>query len=507
MNIKRPSFLHILVFITGMAITAVEITASRALAPYFGTSLFVWANIIGSVLLALAIGYSIGGKLADARPSRPLLLLLVLAAGIWTAFIPLFIKLVAPNIALAFIASAGSLLLIAGSFIVAVLVFVPPVFLLAMVSPFALRLATKDVASAGHVAGSLYSVSTVGSLIGIFLPSFILIPFVGVRETFIGASALLILIAASGLGRRSVWVWLFLLLPFAMYIALQNNLERTWNGDPIIEERESVYQHLRVTDEPEGTVLRINDGIGFQSMYHKDRLLYDSYFDYYTLLPFLIPPKEQLDVLLVGLAGGTIARQYDLLLSDKMDIAMDGIEIDPEIVELARKYFDVERDMLSIHVADGRQFMQYTKKQYDIIIVDAYSQQLYIPSHMATVEFFELAKSRLRDSGIFAINVNAFRDDAPLLQRMSSTLQAVFPEVYTKRLPEMVNILMVAGREKPDIAGMIERAPGVLAGYAATLEDMQPASARAPIFTDNRAPTELLTESMFFDLLTARNST
>lgn len=497
-------FLHILVFCTGSAITAIEITASRALAPYFGTSLFVWANVIGIVLFALALGYAAGGKIADRAPRPDVLLTIVLAAGLYSALIPLFVFAVTRLVTGSVIVLAGNLTLIIASFAASIALFFPPVFLLAMASPFALRLAEPATTQSGRVAGSLYAVSTVGSILGVFLPSFVLIPFVGVKETFLLASAVLLLVAGIGYPARRRWALVSLVVPLLVYGFGVARNDMVWRGSPLLEERDSVYQHLRVTEEEEGTVLRINDGIGYQSIYNQDRILTGSYFDYYTLLPYLLSERKHLDILIIGLAGGTISRQYDLLLGSTFSLDIDGVEIDPEVVELGRTHFDLDRSPLTIHVADGRTFLNATTKRYDIIIVDAYSQQVYIPPHLTTSEFFRLTRDHLRNDGIMAMNVNAFRDDAELLERVALTLDSVYTNVRMQRLPGLVNVLLVASDAAIATERLADRVPSGLFDLALAVRE-----ARAPAFafqeekllTDNRAPIELLTESMFFDLM------
>lgn len=494
------------VFVTGLVITAIEITASRALAPYFGTSLYVWANVIGITLIALATGYSTGGKLADRHPERHVLAFVVLAAGVYTTLIPVLVRVVAKTLIATTTEAGLQFVVVVASLLAAALLFFPPIFLLGMVSPFAIRLAATTVEATGRAAGRIFAASTVGSIVGIFLPAFFLIPFVGVRETFFLGSAVLILLSAIVLGRRGRWAFALLLLPVAGYL-----LTRTMAIRPdgvTVEERDSAYQYVRVTQSDDGThALRINDGIGIQSLYHPDRILFGGYYDYFSALPFINGRAgERYDALIVGLAGGTLSRQLDAFAGPVLDLHMDGVEIDPEIVALAKKHFALERDNLTIHTADGRMFLATTSQQYDLIITDAYSQQVYIAPHLTTQEYFQLARERLRPGGIFSINVNAFRDDAPLLQRILATLESVFPHVAVKRLPGVANHLILATTEQLSLVGLEERVPLALKDHMATIGQAAAPTHTVParqVFTDNRAPVELLTEAMFFDLLAA----
>lgn len=506
---KEQRYLYCLVFVTGMSITAIELTASRALAPFFGTSLFVWANVIGVVLIGLAVGYAVGGRIADARPSLSVLLSIVAVAGVYSALIPIALQYVTRQLSSSIMTLDLSFAALLASFVSSVILFFPPVFLLAMASPFAIRLAAKDLQRAGHVAGTLYSVSTIGSILGVFLPSFVTVPLIGVRETFLGASALLLLIILPGFGRKRMWMAVLLLVPIGVFAFFRSPSALVWHGHPVLAEKDSAYQHLRVTDEPDGVALRINDGLGVQSIYDPSRVLVESYFDYYTLLPYLLPEKNRLDVLIIGLAGGTISRQLDLLVAQDRPMSIDGVEIDPEILSLAKRYFDLERPVLSVFQNDGRRFLASSKKKYDLIIVDAYSQQVYIPPHMATKEFFSLVKAHLNDDGIMAMNVNTFRDDAPLLRRMAGTLKSVYPEVWKQRLPDMTNVLLLGSRGPLSFASLPDRVPGALVHLAEEVRAPQTISSLTDardIFTDNRAPIEVLTERMFFELLTYANN-
>ncbi|MEX2645979.1 MAG: fused MFS/spermidine synthase, partial [Gaiellaceae bacterium] len=200
----RPSAraLSLLVFGAGTGTLAVEISASRLLAPYYGSSTIVWANLIGLVLLALSLGYWLGGKLADRRPSGRLLGRLVLAAGAYVAVLPFVTRPILDVAARGLDElSAGA---VVGSFFATLVLFAPPVFVLGMVSPFAIRLALDTVGSAGEVAGRLYALSTAGSLLGTFLPALVTIPLVGTQRTLIGSAAVLAAASSPLLGGRGL---------------------------------------------------------------------------------------------------------------------------------------------------------------------------------------------------------------------------------------------------------------------------------------------------------------
>src|ERR1700731_405626 len=183
-----------------MSSLAVEFGASRLLAPYFGTSLYVWGVLIGLILIYLSAGYVIGGRLADRHPRDELLYQLTAWAGLWIGVIPL----VSYPILLA--SQQGfkdvSVGLVAGTLLAVVLLFAVPVILLGCVSPFALRLLLKDVRSGGNTAGAVYALSTAGSILGTFLPVFWFIPTYGTRPTLIGFSLALLALSTAGLWPR-----------------------------------------------------------------------------------------------------------------------------------------------------------------------------------------------------------------------------------------------------------------------------------------------------------------
>ncbi len=263
---RAPLPLLVLVFTGGAASLGAEIAAARLLAPDFGASTIIWANTIGVVLVALSVGYWLGGRFADRHPHERELRLTVLAAAVLLAVVPL--------VAGPFLHAAVSALdhVDAGAFIgslAAVLVLVAlPVLLLGAISPWAIRLAVASVEQAGQVAGRLYAVSTIGSLFGVFLSALVLIPLIGIisalvliplvgtQRTFIGfATALALAAAASGLPRRS------LLVPLALgaLLALPPGVTKPGSGgEKVVFEQETPYQYLRVVQAGDERRLELN---------------------------------------------------------------------------------------------------------------------------------------------------------------------------------------------------------------------------------------------------------
>jgi MFS family permease len=233
--------LGIVVFLAGVGTLATEIGASRLLAPYFGSSTIVWANIIGLTLAYLALGYWLGGKLADRKPEPRVLALILLLAAVSLAVTPFAAR---PLLEVAVqgldALSVGS---VVGSFFAAVALFAVPVTALGAVSPFALRLALDSIAEAGKVAGRLYALSTAGSLAGTFLSALVLIPLVGTQRTLVGTAVVLAVAAGVLVGGR----WLLAPVAAAALLALPaGHVKRS------LYETESQYQYIRVVQNDDG---------------------------------------------------------------------------------------------------------------------------------------------------------------------------------------------------------------------------------------------------------------
>ncbi len=502
---SQRQFLYLFVFIAGASTMALEMAASRLLAPSFGTSLIVWANLIGLIMLALAVGYYLGGRLADRHPDVSLLYGIGVGTGLYFSIIPPITRLILQMVSRGIMHT--SFYLTAGSFLATLLVFFIPVVLLGIVSPFSIRILTSNVDRTGNTSGNLYAVSTLGSLVGTFASALLIIPALGSRQTVYIFGFLLVTASALGLGQQRFL--LLPLLPLAMAFLGPTGIK----ADPAtVFEKETPYQYVRILRDREWLYLETNEGGGIQSSYHPTQLLTGWYSDYLLMLPYLRPEKQHKSVLVVGFAGGTIARQYHYLLGDAFKIDLEGVELDPEIASLARKFFGITGREGRVFVADGRIYLAQTKKRYDIIIVDAYSNQIYIPFHLATREFFALTREHLQPGGILAINVNALEPRSPILQSIATTIRTVYPFTYivsTGR--ESLNYLVVASASPID--------PAILATgvenpqlYAIAFHFQKNFSASngtsrldghatfpsrpALVLTDNRAPLEFLTDAM-----------
>ena len=293
-----------LVFLAGIGSMTTEICASRLLAPYFGSSTIVWANIIGMVLASLSIGYWLGGRLADRHPSVRLLGSLVLAGALLVAAVPFAAR---PFLDLSVGAldqlQTGALI---GSLAASILLFVPPVLLLGTVSPFAIRLAVRDVEGAGAVAGRVFALSTAGSLLGTFLPALVTIELVGTQRTMIGAAALVALAAALLLGPR----WLAVGVVVAGLLLVPPGLVKDRPG--LIYEKESTYQFIQVVQQGDAHYLYLNEGQAVHSVWRANSVFTGGEWDMFLTLPALIG-RTPAEAVMLGNAGGTTGRAYGVL--------------------------------------------------------------------------------------------------------------------------------------------------------------------------------------------------
>jgi spermidine synthase len=472
-------------FLVGGATLATEISASRLLAPFFGASTVVWANIIGLTLAYLALGYWLGGRLADRRPEPRVLGAILLVAAVALAVTPFAAR---PFLRWALhgfdTVSVGS---VVGSFLAALALFAVPVTALGAAAPFLVRLALDTVAEAGRVAGRLYALSTAGSLAGTFLAALVTIPWLGTQRTLVGTAACVAV--GAGLLLRSAW----LLAPVAVAALLAIPPPHIKSA---IYQTESRYQYIRVvSDGHGGRDLELNEGVATHSTWRPDTVLTGRYWDLFLMLPPLLPhPPERM--LVLGNAGGTIGRAYGRFYPR---VQVDGVEIDPKLNQVARRFFGAgDNPRMRLIAADGRPWLERTKRRYDVIVVDAYRQP-YVPFYLATSEFFRLARDHLRPGGAIALNVAATPGDRKLSRAIGTTLLTSFPQAWRWRALRFNDVLFAL--REPVTREELERraaaAPGriklLLPLFRRRLEAVRPEG--SPL-TDDRAPVEWLTDQM-----------
>jgi predicted membrane-bound spermidine synthase len=498
------NYLALAVFTGGMTTLAVELAASRLLGNVFGTSNLVWANIIGLILLYLTAGYFIGGRWADRSP-HPVTFYSLLT---WAAFTSGLAPLVARPV-LTFAAKAMEAFdapVLGGSFLAVLILFSVPITLLGCVSPFAIRLALTDSRHAGQVSGRMYAISTIGSIVGTFAPTLWLIPTLGTLRTFMLFSGLLMLVALGGLWqadrrRALLSLWMPLVVAALAAVTITGSLKPTAG---LLEERESAYNFIQVVDRGGTRFLLLNEGQGIHSVYNPANLETFGTWDFFLAAPFFNTPPHlpsQVNSLaLVGLAAGTISKQYTQVYGP---IPIDGMEIDPAIVDVGRRYFDMNEPNLNVIIADGRWALANSKNTYSVIGVDAYRLP-YIPWHLTTREFFTEARNHLADDGALVINVGRTFTDRRLIEAMVGTLQSVFPSVYVVDVPDTFNSIVYAtvqpteaGNLAANLALMTEATPPLLRdAVARAVENLQPTPVSSVVFTDDWAPVEQLTNSI-----------
>ncbi len=473
----RQRLLLPLAFTGGLASLGIEFAAARLLAPFFGQSLFIWGTLIGLILIYLTIGYYAGGRLADRRPDARLLFQLAAAAALLTAAIPIVSR---PILSVAQSGFAQvSVGLVLGSLISVIVLFAAPVILLGMVSPFVIRLRIRHLETAGNAAGAVYALSTLGSILGTFLPVFWLIPTYGTRPTIFVLAFLLGAISTAGLyepGRRR----LYLLIPVLILVLalLSGGAIRGAAYGERVYETESAYNYIQVIRSGNETQLLLDEGSAVHSIYDPTSLYTHGYWDDALLAPYFGSGHAPGRVALVGLAGGTVARQFTAIDGP---MPIDGVEIDPKIVDVGRRYFDMNEPNLHVTVADGRYWM-------------------------ATQES---AKAHLSPGGVLAINVGRTPTDNRLVDALSGTLNAVFENVFVlDSNRRFTNSVIYATSSPASVDQFIARAG------AETNPKLQPIAAEALqtggvrqvrpngiVFTDDLAPVERLIDDIILSYI------
>ena len=501
--------LPILVFVVGTGSLGAEIAAVRLLAPYFGASTIVWANTIGIVLVALSAGYWLGGRLADRHPNMRALCLTALVAALLLAAVP-FVADPLLDVAVDALDEIST-----GAFVgslVAVLVLVAiPVLLLGTVSPWAIRLAVRSVEEAGTVAGRLYALSTAGSLLGTLLSALLLIPLVGTRRTFlIFAFAIAVV---SVLGLRPLWRWALAPAAIAVLIALPVGTLKADvdDGGRVVHEAETEYQYARVIEYDDGQrTLELNEGQAQHSVCEAEcelgpggprnpsSVLTGDVWDGHLVDFFAARTEPPRRVAILGNAAGTTARAYEHFFPRAR---VDGVEIDAELSEIGREYFDMNNPRLHLYHEDARPFLRRIDARYDVISVDAYRQP-YIPFYLTTEEFFETVRDRLARGGVLIVNVGHPEGQDELEKVLTATIGEVFPNVMRDPI-EDTNTLLVAS-EAPMSALRLEtavpRLPDALQGTAvAAARRLRPALRGGDVYTDDRAPVEWLIDKSIVD--------
>ncbi|NLP00118.1 MAG: fused MFS/spermidine synthase [Clostridiaceae bacterium] len=443
---KNNLILYITSFLSGMTVMAVELSCSRLLAPYFSSSQIVWSVIIGLIMICMSIGNVLGGRSADKHKSLGRLYFYIWIASVWIAVIPFVSKyLIALIAGLLMLVFPGSNLVVAGSAISCLVIFSLPMTLLGMVSPYLVKLGVEDTENKGRIAGQIYAMGTIGSIIGTFAPTFLTIPYIGTSKTFLLFALLLNIVCAlyflfskkNALRNTitAILILVFMLIPL-------NDSYAFWKSN-ILYEGESLYNYLQVEETETSIILSTNVAFGVQSIYKKDGSLSGYYYEYALMAPYFIndmSPEKELDVLVLGLGTGTFPKQLKKYIPN---VAVDAVEIDAKIADLATEYFNLKEDEANVFINDGRSFFSTPDaKQYDIILADAY-QDITVPFHMSTKEFFQIVKEHLKPGGILIVNVNMKSGSfTGVPEYLANTVKSIFNKVYRADLTQVTNSLL-----------------------------------------------------------------
>jgi spermidine synthase len=487
--------LYVLVFAAGVCSLGVELTAARLLAPFFGTSTLVWANVIGLTLLYLSIGYWLGGRIADRWPTYRHLGGVVLLAAAAIAVLPFVTRPFLSAATDAF--SSVETGVVFGSFAAVLIMFAVPITALGAVAPWAIRLAVHSVEEAGRISGRLYALSTVGSLIGTFLSVLVLVPWIGTRRTLLVFAIALALAALPLLPRRAA------LIPMAVALLflIPEPGVKAAPGDRVVWEGETPSQFAQIVDDTYGDrVLRLNEGWATHSIKPGPSGLVGGYWDRAACLPAAIDRPTDGRLAVLGNAGGTTAVQYARFWPTWW---IDGVEIDGTVTELGYRYLGMREARLTVHTADARPWLDQSDERFNGIIIDAYHQP-YIPFHLVTQEFFRSVMAHLEPGGAVLINVASPKGHDQALTAIAETMATVFPVVEQSRV-NAFNTVVVGYRDKATAAGAPARLRGAPAPLTPICTELAAATQRvAPStdpLTDDHAPIEWLTDTALLSYL------
>ena len=495
--LKNKYYLYFTEFFAGMSVMAVELGASRLLAPYFSSSQIVWTIIIGTIMIAMALGNIWGGRSADKNPNPDKLYTRLMIAAIWIAAIPVVGKYIILAISAVLIMTVNNNFLILAGFVACMVIFVYPLFLLGTVTPSLVKYTVDSLDDSGKTVGTLGAFNTIGSIIGTFMPTFVTIPAVGTSITFlIFSGILLVLSLVYFISKKAKKVSCAIAAVLFLLCSILGHSGRFafWENS-LLYEGESIYNYLQVKETKDSIILSTNVLFGVQSIMKKDDSLTGMYYDYALAAPLMagIDGKEAGEILILGMGTGTYAKQC---MNYFENVSIEGVEIDQKITDLAGKYFALP-DTVEVTTYDGRAYLQAIDKKYDVIMVDAY-QDITIPFQMSSVEFFTLVRDHLKENGVMVVNMNMKSDgEGGINVCLADTIASIFPNVYTVDVKgatnrelfasENDNILTLLSENRKhlsqeELTVMMERVEDNLIPYESTGE----------LLTDDKAPVEVL---------------
>ncbi len=514
--LKNKVFLYLTEFFAGMSVMAVELGASRLLAPYFSSSQIVWTIIIGTIMIAMALGNIYGGRSADKNPNPDRLYGRILIAAVWIALIPAAGKYIIMGISALLIFTVNSNFLIWAAFAACMVIFVFPLFLLGTVTPSLAKYSVNSLDDSGRTVGTLGAFNTVGSIIGTFIPTFVTIPAVGTSVTFLIFAGILIALGAvyfiSSKSKKGAAKSIAAAVLLAVGCVFGHSGSFAFWEKNLTYEGESVYNYLQVYENDEQVVLSTNVLFGVQSVKLKEDGLTGMYYDCAMAAPLMadVCNKEKAEMLILGMGSGTYATQCRRYFDN---VSIEGVEIDDKITMLARRFFDLPEDV-DVTTYDGRAYLGAVDKKYDVIMVDAY-QDITIPFQMSSVEFFTLVKEHLTDDGVMVVNMNmrgrSDRKKADINDYLADTISSVFENVYMAEVPYSTNTELFASNS-PDIAGKLSENTGLVEdtelrdSLRRTGAALTKYEAGDHIMTDDKAPVELLGMQVIDDIIKAEVS-
>ncbi len=508
--LENKLFLYLTEFFAGMSVMAVELGASRLLAPYFSSSQIVWTIIIGTIMIAMALGNIYGGRKADKDPNPDKLYVRILIAALWIAAIPVLGKYIIIGISAILIFAVNSNFLVIAAFAACMVVFVFPLFLLGTVTPSLAKYTTDSLDDNGKIIGTLGAFNTIGSIIGTFVPTFVTIPAVGTAVTFLIFAGILLALSivyfvSPSDGKKSLAKgdrnrMIAGILIFLLCVIFGHNTSFAFWEKSLTYEGESVYNYLQVKEMDRSVILSTNVLFGVQSILIKDGALTGMYYDYALAAPYMAGIKEKeaagedIDVLILGMGSGTYATQLSRYFDN---VNVSGVEIDDKITDLAHKYFELSADA-KVTTYDGRAYLAADKGLYDVIMVDAY-QDITIPFQMSSSEFFTMVKEHLAPGGVMVVNMNMYSDEGTesINTYLADTISSVFQNVVIVDVTNTTNKELFATdaddfmvrlgnntsmEDNPDLQAMMKKVMDTSESYRSTQH----------VMTDDKAPVELL---------------
>ncbi|SDA09555.1 Spermidine synthase [Ruminococcus sp. YE71] len=504
--LRNKFYLYLTEFFAGMSVMAVELGASRLLAPYFSSSQIVWTIIIGTIMIAMALGNIYGGRSADKDPDPDKLYRRLLVSAVWTAAIPVLGKFIILLVSGLLVVTVSTNFLVWAAFLACMLIFVFPLFLLGTCTPSLVKYTVGSLDDSGKTVGALGAANTIGSIIGTFVPTFLSIPAFGTAVTFLIFSGIMLILAAVyfiSVKRKIVATIVSAALFVVCCIFGTTAGFAFWEKD-LTYEGESVYNYLQVKEDDRRVILSTNVLFGVQSLKMKHGGLSGLYYDYAMAAPLMTdkPSGEGCDILVLGMGSGTYATQCSEYIKD---VTVEGVEIDDRITDLAREYFDLP-ESVKVTTYDGRAFLNVSDRKYDVIMVDAY-QDITIPFQMSSIEFFRLVRQHLTDDGVMVVNMNMKSDRAGSVNdKLTDTICAVFPNVYTVDVKGSTNRELFASASDEmtkRLTANTEKLTDDQFAYMMGLvtEGLTECKANGAPLTDDKAPVELLGMQVIDDLI------